>query len=61
MAKQVKKQVARKPSGKIADARKVRFGSGMAPAAVVRSGDPATRDGGAVRFGSGMISPSLRK
>ncbi len=61
MAKHQKKQVVRKPSKQIADTKRVRFGSGMAPASIVRAADPATKDSGAVRFGSGMISPSLRK
>ena len=57
----IKKQpIVRKPSKKIADPRRVRFGSGMAPASV-RAKDPATQDTGAVRFGSGMTPASLRK
>jgi hypothetical protein len=52
--------VARKPSRKIADARKVRFGAGMAPASV-RSRDAKTHDTGKVRFGAGMAPASLRK
>jgi hypothetical protein len=56
-----KQQISRKPSKKIVDAKRVRFGNGMAPARVVRTGDPATQDSKMVRFGNGMIAPSLRK
>jgi hypothetical protein len=56
-----KQPVVRKPSKKIADPRRVRFGSGMAPASVVRSKDVATTDAGKVRFGSGMAPAMLRK
>ena len=57
-----KKQPAvRKPTKKIADPRRVRFGSGNAPAKVVRSADAATADSGAIRFGSGNAPASLRK
>jgi hypothetical protein len=56
-----KKQPAvRKPSRKIADARRIRFGAGNAPR-VVRAVDPATRDSGKVRFGAGNAPASLRK
>ena len=55
-----KQPVVRKPSKKIADSRRVRFGSGMAPT-TVRAKDAATQDSGAVRFGSGMTPASLRK
>jgi hypothetical protein len=55
-----KKPVVLKPSKKIADPRRVRFGGGMAPA-VIRSGDAATRDSGRIRFGGGMISAALKK
>jgi hypothetical protein len=55
-----KKQVVRKPSKKIADARRVRFGGGSAPR-VLRSQDKATRDSGAIRFGGGSAPASLRK
>jgi hypothetical protein len=54
-----KKQVVRKPSKKVIDPRRVRFGSGCAPR-VVRS-DSATQDSGAVRFGSGCSPASFRK
>jgi len=55
-----KKPVVRKPSRKIADPRRVRYGSGFAPR-VVRAADQATRDSRAVRFGSGFTPASLRK
>ncbi len=55
-----KKPVVRKPSKKIADARRVRFGGGSAPR-VIRPLDKATQDSGAIRFGGGSISASLRK
>jgi hypothetical protein len=53
--------VVRKPSRKIADSRRVRYGSGCAPAKVVRTADLATADSGAIRFGSGCAPASLRK
>jgi hypothetical protein len=53
-------QVVRKPTKKIADARRVRFGGGCAPR-VIRSLDKATRDSGAVRFGGGCAPAALRK
>lgn len=59
--KQQKQLAVRKPTKKIADTRRVRFGSGMAPAVVVRSLDAATEDQSKVRFGSGMAPASLRK
>lgn len=52
--------VVRKPTKKIADARRVRYGSGSAPSAV-RLHDAATRDSGAIRFGSGSAPAGLRK
>jgi hypothetical protein len=55
-----KKQVVRKPSKKIADPRRVRYGSGAAPR-VLRSADAATRDTRAIRFGSGAAPAALRK
>jgi hypothetical protein len=56
-----KKQPAvRKPTKKIADPRRVRYGAGSAPRAV-RSLDAATRDSGAIRFGAGSAPASLRK
>jgi hypothetical protein len=54
-----KQPVVRKPSKKIADSRRVRYGSGSAPR-VLRT-DAATQDSGKVRFGSGSAPASLRK
>jgi hypothetical protein len=54
------KPVVQKPSKKIADSRRVRFGSGAAPR-VLRSADAATVDTRAVRFGSGAAPATLRK
>ena len=55
-----KQPVVRKPSKKIADARRVRYGGGNAPR-VVRALDAATQDSKAIRFGSGNCPASLRK
>ncbi len=55
-----KQPVVRKPSKKIVDSRRIRYGSGSAPRAV-RALDAATRDPGAIRFGSGSAPASLRK
>jgi hypothetical protein len=55
-----KQPVVRKPSKKIADPRRVRFGTGSAPR-VLRAQDAATRDSGAIRFGTGSAPASLRK
>ena len=60
MASKKQLQTVRKPAKKIADPRRVRFGSGCAPR-VVRTVDAATHDSGAVRFGSGCAPASLRK
>lgn len=58
----IKKQpVVRKPTRKIADQRRVRFGGGCAPAKLVRSADAATADAGAIRFGGGCAPAVLRK
>ncbi len=54
------KLVVRKPSKKIADARRVRFGGGCAPRAI-RSLDKATQDSGVIRFGGGCAPAALRK
>lgn len=59
--KQANQPLVRKPTKKIADSRRVRYGNGMAPAKVVRSADAATADTGAIRFGNGMTPASLRK
>ena len=57
-----KKQPAvRKPTKKIADSRRVRYGNGFAPAKLVRSADAAISDSGAIRFGNGFAPASLRK
>ena len=56
-----KQLVARKPSKKIADSRRVRFGAGFAPANLSRTANPATQDSGKVRFGAGFAPASLRK
>jgi hypothetical protein len=59
--KSKKQPAVRKPSKKITDTRRVRYGSGCAPAKVVRAADVATTDSGAIRFGSGCAPASLRK
>ena len=59
--KSKKQPIVRKPTKKIADSRRVRFGAGNAPAKVVRSTDAATADSGAIRFGAGNAPASLRK
>jgi hypothetical protein len=56
-----KPPVARKPSRKIADSRRVRYGAGFAPASLARAASPETRDAGKVRFGAGFAPASLRK
>jgi len=62
MASKKQRPVVRKsPSSKTADAKRVRFGGGMAPVCLARNGDPATRDSGRIRFGGGMISAALKK
>lgn len=55
-----KQPVVCKPSKKIADARRVRFGAGNAPR-VVRPLDPATQDSGKIRFGAGNAPANLGK
>jgi len=55
-----KQRSVRPASKKIADPRRVRFGSGSAPR-VLRTADTATQDSGKVRFGSGSAPASLRK
>ena len=55
-----KQPVVRKASKKIADSRRIRFGSGNAPR-VLRTVDAATADSRKVRFGSGNAPASLRK
>lgn len=51
---------ARQPRA-VADAGRVRFGSGMTPARVVRTSAPGTTDTGKIRFGSGMTPARLAK
>ena len=53
--------VVRKPTKKIADSRRVRYGTGSAPAKIVLAADAATSDSGAIRFGTGSAPASLRK
>ena len=55
-----KKPIVRKPSKKIADSRRVRYGSSSSPR-IIRQLDKATRDTRAVRFGSSSAPASLRK
>jgi hypothetical protein len=55
-----KQQIVRKPSKKIADSRRVRFGGGSTPR-VLRTQDAATRDPRTVRFGGGSCPALLRK
>jgi hypothetical protein len=54
------KIVVRKPTKKIADSRRVRYGAGSAPR-IVRSLDKATQDTRAIRFGAGSAPAALRK
>ena len=55
-----KQPIVRKPSKKIADPRRVRYGAGSAPR-VVRTSEAATRDSRTIRFGAGSAPASLRK
>ena len=59
--KKQQQPVVRKLTKRIADARRVRFGGGSAPAVVVRSTDAATKDSGAIRFGGWSAPACLRK
>jgi hypothetical protein len=59
-SKKQKQPVVRKSSKKIADPRRIRYGSGNAPR-VVRPLDAATQDSQIIRFGSGNCPASLRK
>lgn len=54
------KPLVKKPSQKIADSRRIRYGAGCAPR-VVRAADAATQDTRAIRFGAGCAPASLRK
>jgi len=60
MSSKRKQPTVRKPTKKIADPRRVRFGGGNAPRAL-RASDAATQDSGKVRFGGGNCPASLRK
>jgi hypothetical protein len=61
-SKKQKQPIVRKsPARGTVDAKRVRFGGGMAPVCVAKSGDAATRDTGRIRFGGGMISAALKK
>jgi hypothetical protein len=53
-------QIVRRPSKKIADARRVRYGGGSMPR-VLRAADKLTQDSRTVRFGGGSMPASLRK
>jgi hypothetical protein len=55
-----KKQIVRKPSKKVIDSRRVRFGGGSTPR-VLRTEDTATRDSRTIRFGGGSCPAALRK
>lgn len=55
-----KQPVVSKPTKKIADTGRVRFGTGCAPAKLARP-TPAIADSGAVRFGTGCAPALLRK
>jgi len=55
-----KKPLVKKPAQKIADSRRVRYGSGSAPRAV-RTADARTQDTRVIRFGSGSAPAALRK
>jgi hypothetical protein len=59
--KSKKLPVVRKPSKRIGDARRVRYGAGNAPAKLIRPADVAIADSGAIRFGAGNAPASLRK
>ena len=58
--RKTQKSIVRKPAKKVADSRRVRYGSGRAPRAR-RAQDASTQDSRAVRFGSGSAPASLRK
>jgi hypothetical protein len=59
--KQAKPVVSKRPARNTIDAKRVRFGGGMAPVSVARSGGSATADTRRIRFGGGMISAALKK
>jgi hypothetical protein len=56
----MKTQQTRKPSKKIVDSRRVRFGGGSMPR-ILRTQDAATRDSRKIRFGGGSCPALLRK
>lgn len=60
MSSKTKQPVVRKPSKKIVDSRRVRFGGGSTPR-VLRAQGAATRDSRAIRFGGGSCPAILRK
>jgi hypothetical protein len=60
MSSNKKQPTVRKPTKKIADSRRVRYGSGCAPR-IVRPVEAMTQDSGTVRFGSGCCPAALRK
>jgi hypothetical protein len=49
-----------KPTKKIADQRRIRYGGGSAPK-VLRAQDAATHDSRSIRFGGGSCPAILRK
>jgi hypothetical protein len=55
-----RKPVVSKPTKKIADSRRVRYGGGSAPK-VLRAQDAATHDPRSIRFGGGSCPALLRK
>jgi hypothetical protein len=62
MVRKQKPAVVRKsPSRQTADAKRIRFGGGMAPVCLSREAAGGTRDRGRIRFGGGMISATLKK
>lgn len=56
-----KQPVVSKPTKKIADTGRIRFGTGSAPAKLSRSANAATTDAGKIRFGTGSAPACLRK
>lgn len=59
--KQVTLPVRKSAPRNTVDAKRVRFGGGMAPVSIARSGGSATADKRRIRFGGGMISAALKK
>lgn len=60
MSSKQRKAVVSKPSKKIADQRRIRYGGGSAPK-VLRAQDAATHDSRSIRFGGGSCPAILRK